>query len=65
MPIVIIEMHEDRSVAQKKQLAEGITNEFVKIGTEPEKVTIIFRDVAKHNWATGGKLAAETLIRPL
>ena len=65
MPVVVVEMQEGRSLAQKKELAEGITNEFVKIGTEAEKVTIIFRDVAKHNWATGGKLAAETLIRPL
>jgi 4-oxalocrotonate tautomerase len=65
MPVVVVEMQEGRSLAQKKELAEGITNEFVKIGTEAERVTIIFRDVAKHNWATGGKLAAETLIRPL
>ena len=65
MPVVTVEMHEGRSIAQKKQLAEGITNEFAKIGTAPEKVTIIFRDVPKHNWASGGKLAAETLVRPL
>jgi 4-oxalocrotonate tautomerase len=65
MPVVIVEMHEGRSIAQKKQLAEGITSEFVKIGTEAEKVTIIFRDVPKHNWATGGKLNSESLLRPL
>ncbi len=65
MPVVTIEWHEGRSIAQKKQLAEGITNEFTKIGTPAEKVTIIFRDVLKHNWATGGKLAAETMVRPL
>jgi 4-oxalocrotonate tautomerase len=65
MPVVIVEMQEGRSIAQKKQLVEGITSEFVKIGTAPEKVTIIFRDVPKHNWASGGKLAAETLVRPL
>jgi len=65
MPVVIVEMHEGRSIAQKKLLAEGITAEFEKIGTASEKVTIIFRDVPKHNWATGGKLAAETLVRPL
>ena len=65
MPVITVEMHEGRSIAQKKQLAEGITAEFAKIGTAPEKVTIIFRDVSKHNWATGGQLAAESLIRPL
>jgi 4-oxalocrotonate tautomerase len=65
MPVVIVEMHEGRTIAQKKQLAAGITAEFEKIGTAPEKVTIIFKDVPKHNWASGGKLAAESGIRPL
>ncbi|MEN8614094.1 tautomerase family protein [Dehalogenimonas sp. THU2] len=65
MPVVIVEMQEGRTIAQKKQLTEGITAEFEKIGTAPEKVTIIFRDVPKHNWASGGKLAAETRVRPL
>jgi len=65
MPVVIVEMHEGRSIAQKKQLAEGITNEFVKIGTDAQKVTIIFRDVSKSNWSTGGKLSSESPARPL
>ncbi|PPD58898.1 tautomerase family protein [Dehalogenimonas etheniformans] len=65
MPVVVIEMHEGRTITQKKQLAEGITNEFVKIGTAAEKVTIIFRDVAKTNWASGGKLSSESAARPL
>jgi 4-oxalocrotonate tautomerase len=65
MPVVTIEMLEGRSISQKKQLVEGITNEFVKIGTDPEKVTIIIHDVAKYNMATGGKLNSESLLRPL
>ena len=65
MPVVTIEMLEGRSIAQKKQLVEGITTEFVKIGTNAEKVTIIFRDIAKHNLATGGKLNSESPARPL
>jgi len=65
MPVVTVEMHEGRTIAQKKQLAEAITNEFVKIGVEAEKVTIIFRDVSKNNWARGGKLSSESPARPL
>lgn len=65
MPVVNIEWHEGRTIAQKKLLAEGITAEFVKIGTPAEKVTIIFRDVQKHDWACAGKLAAESSIRKL
>ncbi len=59
MPVVIVEMWEGRTVEQKRQLAEGITSAFVKIGTPGDAVHIIMRDNPKHNWATGGKLASE------
>ncbi len=59
MPLVVIEMLEGRTVEQKKQLAEGITYSFTKIGVPPEAVHIIIKDNPKHNWATGGKLASE------
>ncbi len=58
MPIVIVEMWEGRTVEQKKVLAEGITETFKKIGVDPEKTHIIFKDNPKHNWATAGKLAS-------
>ena len=60
MPVVTVEMWEGRTIEQKKQLVEGITSAFVKIGTSPEAVQIIIKDVPKHNWAIGGKLASET-----
>lgn len=59
MPVVTVEMWEGRTVEQKKQLVEGITAAFVKIGTPVEAVSIIIQDIAKHNWASGGKLASE------
>lgn len=59
MPVVVVEMWEGRTVEQKKQLAEGITESFVKIGTPAEAVQIILKDNPKHNWAIGGKLASE------
>ncbi len=59
MPVVIVEMWEGRTAEQKKQLVEGITASFAKIGTSPEAVQIILKDNAKHNWAAGGKLASE------
>ena len=59
MPVVIVEMWEGRTIEQKKQLVEGITSAFVKIGTPPEAVHIILKDIPKHNWADGGKLASE------
>ncbi|MCK4790444.1 MAG: tautomerase family protein, partial [Desulfobacteraceae bacterium] len=48
-----------RTIEQKKQIAEGITSSFEKIGLPKEAVQIIIKDIPKHNWATGGKLASE------
>jgi 4-oxalocrotonate tautomerase len=59
MPIVIIEMWQGRTIKQKGQLAQGITEEFAKIGVPRDQVHIIFKDNPKHNWATGGKLASQ------
>lgn len=59
MPVVIVEMWEGRTLEQKKQLVEGITSSFVKIGTPPEAVQIILKDNSKDNWAIGDKLASE------
>jgi 4-oxalocrotonate tautomerase len=59
MPVVIVEWWEGRTVEQKKQLAEGITSVMVNMGIAAEAVHIIIKDNAKHNWATGGKLASE------
>ena len=59
MPVVIVEMWQGRTVKQKSQLAQGITDEFVKIGVPCNQVHIIFKDNPKHNWATGGKLASQ------
>ena len=59
MPVVIVETWEGKTIEQKKQLVEGITSSFVKIGVPPEAVHIIIKDNPKHNWATGGKLASE------
>lgn len=59
MPLVTIDMWEGRTVEQKKALVEGITSVMKeKLGIPAEAVTILIRDVPKHNWATGGKLAS-------
>ena len=59
MPVVTVEMWEGRTIEQKKQLVEGITSAFAKINTPPEAVQIILKDIPKHNWGVGGKLASE------
>ncbi len=59
MPVVIVEMRQGRTIEQKKMLARGITDQFTKTGTPADQVHIIFKDNARHNWATGGILASE------
>ena len=60
MPIVRIEMWPGRTHEQKAELARAITDAIVNIGrTTPEQTTVIFEDVAKENWATGGVLASD------
>jgi len=60
MPLVTIDMWEGRTIEQKKALVKGITSVMTeKLGLPAEAVSIIIRDVPKHNWASGGKLASE------
>lgn len=59
MPVVIVEMWEGRTTEQKKQIAEGITAAFTKIGVPADAVHVIIKDNPKCNWAHGGKLCSE------
>lgn len=60
MPIVRIEMWEGRTHAQKAELARVVTEAVVTIAhTTPEATIVIFEDIAKENWATGGTLASD------
>ena len=60
MPILRIEMFEGRTVEQKRACAAALTRAFVETcGGAPEDVTIIFADVAKADWASGGRLAID------
>lgn len=57
MPNVTIEMLEGRTVEQKQQLAEGITEVMVKVlKADPETVSIVFVNVKREDWGRGGKL---------
>lgn len=59
MPIVRIEMWPGRTHAQKAELARVITEAMVTIAhTTPDSTIVVFREVAKEDWAVGGKLAA-------
>jgi len=61
MPIVRIEMWPGRTQSQKAELARVITAALVDIAdTTAEATAIIFEDIARENWATGGVLASQS-----
>ncbi len=60
MPIVRISMWPGRTKAQKAELARAITEAVVTIAhTTPDATIIVFEEVAKGDWAQGGRLASE------
>jgi 4-oxalocrotonate tautomerase len=60
MPIIRVEMLEGRSIEQKKELAQALTEATVKIlGTSPEAVDVLLFDMPKTDWAKAGVLWSE------
>ena len=57
MPTLHVELFEGRSPQQKAALAKELTEACVRVlGCKSSAVEVILRDVAKHDWATGGVL---------
>jgi 4-oxalocrotonate tautomerase len=57
MPTIHIELFEGRTPEQKRDLAKAITEVTVQtLGGSAESVDIIFVDVKRQDWATGGVL---------
>ncbi|MFN8521772.1 MAG: 4-oxalocrotonate tautomerase [Chloroflexota bacterium] len=61
MPLVTIHMYEGRTIEQKRELVQAITEAVVRIAkTTPEATEVIITDVPRHNWAQAGKLASDS-----
>jgi 4-oxalocrotonate tautomerase len=61
MPTIRIELFEGRTVEQKAALAQEITAACVRVlGGAPGAVDILFHDMKKSDWATGGVLWSHT-----
>ena len=57
MPTIHVELFAGRTVDQKRALAQALTDATVRtLGGSPEAVDVIFTDVQKHDWASGGRL---------
>lgn len=57
MPTIRIELFEGRTAAQKRALVSAVTEACVRtLGGSPESVDVLLFDIARENWATGGRL---------
>lgn len=65
MPTIRVELFEGRTPAQKAALAQELTAACVRVlGGKPDGVDVLFYDIAKGNWATGGRLWSEMQLPP-
>ena len=64
MPTIRIELFEGRPPEQKAALAQEITQACVRVlGGDASAVDILFFDVPRHDWATGGVTWADRAAR--
>jgi 4-oxalocrotonate tautomerase len=57
MPIVQITMLQGRSAEQKRKIAKRVTDVMVEdAGARREGITVVFNEVSKESYATGGEL---------
>ena len=65
MPTIRIELFEGRTAEQKAALAREITEACVRVlGGSPGSVDILFHDMKKGDWATGGVLWSQAAASP-
>lgn len=65
MPTIRVELFAGRTVEQKRALAAAMTEAVVKtLGGSPASVDILFYDIERHDWATGGRLWSEPAEPP-
>jgi len=65
MPTIRVELFEGRSVKEKRALAQALTEATVRtLGGSADGVDILFFDVPRHDWATGGVLWSDKGAAP-
>jgi len=60
MPIVNVKMIAGRSLEQKRELAEVLTREVVRIlNVKPDVVEVVIDEYPRDNWASAGQLYSD------
>jgi 4-oxalocrotonate tautomerase len=65
MPTLRVELFEGRTPAQKAALAKELTDACVRVlGGQADSIDVVFYDIARGDWATGGRLWSEAQAAP-
>lgn len=60
MPFINVKMAVGRTLEQKRELAEVLTREMVRIlDVKPEWVELVIDEYPRKNWATAGQIHAD------
>jgi len=60
--MILVEMHEGRTVEQKRNLAKTLTDSFIEAcGGKPESVQIVIQDISADDWAAASVLASDRI----
>jgi len=62
MPVVTIAMFDGRTMEQKRELVEGVTEVVARVnGNALDAVHVIIDEVKRENWSIGGVLTTDRL----
>ena len=62
MPIIRVSMWKGRTHEPKAELAKALTEAMVRVAKiNPEATTILFEEIDKENWASGGTLVSDRM----
>jgi 4-oxalocrotonate tautomerase len=65
MPTIRVELMTGRTVEQKRALAAALTEATVRtLGGNASSVDVVFFDIERHDWATGGELWLDKMAAP-
>jgi 4-oxalocrotonate tautomerase len=65
MPTIHVQLFKGRTPEQKRAAAVAITEAVVKtLGGNADTVDVIFQDIERHDWATGGVLWSDKAAAP-
>ncbi len=66
MPTLRVELFEGRTLQQKRDLARELTAACQRVlGGNGDGIDVIFIDIARHDWATGGQLWSDKAPPPV